>query len=240
MNNPLPTAYRYGWGCFETLRVDFGKACDLEEHLDRLFAGLLFCRIERPNRDLLVAQVKSKCQDFAQEFPRQNGLLRIQVFANLEPVLEISELEPRQFSPLQVLLLEAFPLASKNPLQQYKTCNYLLYQLAYLEAQAANFDEALLLNEQGEIQELSRSNLFFQDTSGIWFTPALGAGLLPGITRARLVLELGAQEVTLKLEDLKGFKRAFACNSLTERRPIQSIEVRGLNISQPLVYFFED
>jgi branched-subunit amino acid aminotransferase/4-amino-4-deoxychorismate lyase len=62
--------------------------------------------------------------------------------------------------------------------------------LARAEAEDQGADEALLLNERGEITEGAATN-FFWVAEGVVCTPPLAAGLLPGVTRAA-VLEVCA------------------------------------------------
>ncbi len=73
-----------------------------------------------------------------------------------------------------------------NPL--IKSNNLLNNALAMQEAFAHQGEEALMLNQAGEIAECAQSN-FFLVRAGSALTPPLAAGLLPGITR-EFVMEL--------------------------------------------------
>jgi len=73
-------------------------------------------------------------------------------------------------------------------LSSFKTNNKLLQVLARAEAEAADADDALLLNTNGEVAETSSANLFWIYRDTVYTTPT-GRGALPGITRA-VVLEL--------------------------------------------------
>jgi branched-subunit amino acid aminotransferase/4-amino-4-deoxychorismate lyase len=68
----------------------------------------------------------------------------------------------------------------------YKNCNKLPQILARVEAEAAGFDEALLLNSQGEVAEAASSNLFWMEGDALFTTP-LAAGILAGVTRQVMV-----------------------------------------------------
>lgn len=78
-----------------------------------------------------------------------------------------------------------------SPLAGIRSLNYLEQVLAWEEAQAREFDEAVMLNERGEIVSATMANIFWVK-DGTVYTPALITGAIAGVTRAT-VLKL-AQE----------------------------------------------
>ncbi len=79
-----------------------------------------------------------------------------------------------------------------SPLAGIKSLNYLDEVLAWEEAQAREFDEAVMLNERGEIVSATMANIFWA-REGTIHTPALSTGTLPGVTRAA-VIELATRQ----------------------------------------------
>jgi branched-subunit amino acid aminotransferase/4-amino-4-deoxychorismate lyase len=75
-----------------------------------------------------------------------------------------------------------------SPLAGVKSVNYLEHVLAWEEARARDFDEAVVLNERGEIVSATMANLFWVKAGAV-HTPALQTGALAGTTRA-CVMEL--------------------------------------------------
>jgi branched-subunit amino acid aminotransferase/4-amino-4-deoxychorismate lyase len=69
-----------------------------------------------------------------------------------------------------------------SPLSGIKSLNYLDHVLSWEEAQSRDFDEALVLNERGEIVSATTANLFWTK-NGTLHTPNLSTGALAGITR---------------------------------------------------------
>ena len=69
-----------------------------------------------------------------------------------------------------------------SPLTGIKSLNYLDHVLAWEEAQSRDFDEAVVLNERGEIVSATTANLFWAK-NGTLHTPTLSSGALAGITR---------------------------------------------------------
>ena len=84
------------------------------------------------------------------------------------------------------LAVSPFRLNTFSPLLGVKSLNYLDHVLSWEEAQARDFDEALMLNERGEIVSTTMANIFWVK-DGTVHTPALSTGALAGITRARVI-----------------------------------------------------
>jgi branched-chain amino acid aminotransferase len=71
--------------------------------------------------------------------------------------------------------------AALNP--AVKSLNYLNNVMARIEANLANADEALMLNDAGNVAECTADNVFVIKHGQI-FTPPITAGALQGITRS--------------------------------------------------------
>jgi branched-chain amino acid aminotransferase len=68
-----------------------------------------------------------------------------------------------------------------------KACGvYINSSLATVEALNAGYDEAILLNEHGQVAEGSGENVFIVK-DGVLLTPPLSAGVLRGITRDTVI-----------------------------------------------------
>jgi len=101
------------------------------------------------------------------------------------------------------------------------------------EAHARGCDEALLLNERGEVSECTSANLFMV-RDGEVLTPPLDSGCLPGVTR-EILLEIAPvegiaiREETLRLEDLMGAAEVFITSTTRNLLPVVSIEGHALS-----------
>ena len=76
-------------------------------------------------------------------------------------------------------------VASLNP--EIKSSNLLNNLLARREAVRAGAAEGILLNPRGFLAEGAHSNLFWLGQDRILRTPALDVGILPGITREKVL-----------------------------------------------------
>jgi 4-amino-4-deoxychorismate lyase len=79
-----------------------------------------------------------------------------------------------------------------SPLVGIKSLNYLDQVLSWEEAQSRDFDEAIMLNERGEIVSATMANIFWVK-DGTLHTPALNTGAIAGITRDA-VIELASRQ----------------------------------------------
>ena len=67
-----------------------------------------------------------------------------------------------------------------------KSVNYLEHILSWEEARARDFDEAVVMNERGEVVSATMANMFWMK-GGTLYTPSLATGALAGITRAQVL-----------------------------------------------------
>jgi branched-subunit amino acid aminotransferase/4-amino-4-deoxychorismate lyase len=91
--------------------------------------------------------------------------------------------DPQKPAPAGLsLAVSPYRINTSSPLSGIKSLNYLDHVLAWEEAQSRDFDEAVVLNERGEIVSATTANLFWA-RNGTLHTPALSTGALSGITR---------------------------------------------------------
>jgi branched-chain amino acid aminotransferase len=101
--------------------------------------------------------------------------------------------------------------------------------LTWLESvQARGFDEALLLNERGEVAECTSANVFIAEGNDVW-TPPLAAGCLPGITREVLLNEtlvpgIHVRERTILPDDLDAADEIVISSTTRNLLPVRHIE----------------
>ncbi|MBL4704138.1 MAG: branched-chain amino acid transaminase [Flavobacteriales bacterium] len=126
------------------------------------------------------------------------------------------------------------PNPKSVPVDAKVTGHYANSILATTEAQAKGFDEALLLDINGNVAEGSGAN-FFYEKDGVLFTSPLG-NILPGITRQttfELAKELGVEvkETHFKPEQVHHSDGAFFTGTATEIAGIKSLD--GISFKLP-------
>jgi para-aminobenzoate synthetase/4-amino-4-deoxychorismate lyase len=101
-----------------------------------------------------------------------------------------------------------------DPLFYHKTTHRRVYEQALQAAQADGFDEALLLNEEGEVTEGTYSNLFVREGDTL-FTPPVSCGLLAGVYRDYVLgTQDQARERVLTPDDLQRADAVYCCNAV--------------------------
>ncbi len=180
IHNP---ALLYGATVFTTMRVYHQS---LEHHLsnwqahrDRLDYSIQSFNWQQPNWENIIAGVKLLIKYFP--------VLRITIFPDGEELI-IGRNLPQDLRKNQQQGIKGWiaNLDLQRSLAVHKTGNYLGAWLALQEAKKMSANEAILVNKQGNWLETSTGNLWgYQD--GIWWTPTLEEGILPGITRKMIL-----------------------------------------------------
>lgn len=105
--------------------------------------------------------------------------------------------------------------------------HYVNSILACQEAKDKGFDEALVLDEKGNVAESSGANVFYEK-DGKLYTPQKG-NILPGITRATVFeicnqLGISYQEKLFTPQEMQGADAAFFCGTAAEIVALESLD----------------
>ena len=107
--------------------------------------------------------------------------------------------DPQKVAPAGLsLAVSPYRVNTSSPTSGIKSLNYLDNVLAWEEAQSRDFDEAVVLNERGEIVSATTANLFWAK-NGTLHTPNLSTGALAGVTR-ECVIEIAHKHFLPLLE----------------------------------------
>jgi len=106
--------------------------------------------------------------------------------------------------------------------------NYMNSQLIKMEAKLGGFAEGIALDDRGLVSEGSGENIFLVN-GGKLYTPALGASILPGITRdsvVQIAREMGIEviETTIQRSALYIADELFFTGTAAEISPIRSVD----------------
>ena len=128
------------------------------------------------------------------------------------------------------LAVSPYRVNTVSPLAGIKSLNYLDHVLSWEEAQSRDFDEAVVLNERGEIVSATTANLFWAK-DGTIHTPTLSTGALAGITR-ECVIEIANKHFIPLLEgiyemtDLTDADEIFLTSSSIGVAPVTTFDFR--------------
>ena len=212
-----------GDGVFETLRSYENRIYGLDRHLRRLEAGLTAIGAASFNREL----VSNSVSEILKVEPLASGALRISCYADGTQVLTHKPYLPSSEAISCLTHVEA------GLFKEHKSSSYSDRMRLRRMAQGKEFDDALVLDSNGIVSELSTSNLLLM-IEGNWVTPDLASGCLPGVTRGFLIENFGVKEAQVAGDDLKRASAAAAVSSLREIQGIKAIDGKDFAISKEL------
>src|ERR1041385_1666900 len=187
---PTNAGLLYGWGVFTTLRIYDARPFAFERHWQRLIAHAERMRIEL-SVDFDVAKAAIEKLVIANSV--EEGRARITLLRGdtgpwqVEPARETEFLiftssEPPRSRADLAIMLSPYRVLSTAQLSGVKQTAMLDNLFALEEARTRGFNEAVMLNERGEIVSATAANIFRVQGDEI-FTPSLATGCVSGITR---------------------------------------------------------
>ena len=241
----------YGDGVFEGIRFYNGRVFRMEEHMQRLWESAhslcLELPMSRPDMDEALLET-------IRQNDLRDGYVRLVVTRGVGN-LGLNPLQCKQ--PSVIIIASTIALypeevyrrgltvvtvptrrmgpATLNP--AIKSLNYLNNVLARIEANLSQADEALMLNDAGNIAECTADNVFMIKRGQI-MTPPITAGALRGITRAvvfEIAAELGIKisEPDLTRHDLYTADEAFLTGTAAEVIPMIKVDGRVIGNGKP-------
>lgn len=237
----------YGDGVFEGIRVYDGVIFQFKEHFDRLYssAKTIKLKIPLPPEEMTKAVL---------EAIKRNGLKDAYVRLVVTRGAGDLGVDPRKCRQSSLIIIVEYMDPSYGAMgkqrgisaiissvrrdtvdattHEIKSLNYLNSVMAKLEAVDAGADDAVMLDRSGFVSEATTMNLFLVKDKE-FFTPPSSAGILPGVTRKRmirLVRELGYNmfEKALTPYDVTNADEAFLTGTLGEIVPL--VRVKGIDI----------
>ena len=239
----------YGDGVFEGIRAYNGIVFHLRDHIERLFEGL---RVTRINVSVSEEEMANVVVDALRKNNMMDAYIRLIVTRGRGNL----GLDPRS-SPKSSTIIMCEPVAPahgkearekgitaiissyrRDPVDgtthELKSLNYIQSVLGKFQAIDAGADEVVMLDHRGMVSEFHGSNLFIVK-QGIIHTPTSAAGILHGVTRARvmkLAEELGyeVRERDITPYELMTADEAFLTGTMAEVVPV--IKIHGVPIAE--------
>ena len=241
----------YGDGVFEGIRLYDGCVFKLDEHLERLEYSAKAILLDLPlSRQEFADAVCETCR--ANDL--SNGYVRLVVtrgvgHLGLTPdgcgppsviiIADDIQLYPEELyeKGLKIISVPTRRINASALPPAVKSLNYLNNILAKIEAKKVGYQEALMLNDKGEIAECTGDNVFVL-SKGVLYTPPLDAGSLRGITRAAVMdiasdLGIPCREQALTRYDLWTAEECFLTGTAAEVIPCVEVDHRQVGNGQP-------
>jgi branched-chain amino acid aminotransferase len=241
----------YGDGIFEGIRFYNGRVFRLEEHLARLWDSARSICLEIP---MSMRAMSEAVLETVRQNRVRDGYIRLLVTRGVGNL----GLNPTQCKHPSVIIIaatialyhESFyrkgltivtcatrrsNAAALNP--AVKSLNYLNNVMARIEANLAGADEALMLNDAGNVAECTADNVFIIKRGQI-FTPPITAGALRGITRG-IVFEIAGEhgikisETDITRHDVFVADECFLTGTAAEIVPVVKADGRLIGNGKP-------
>ncbi|MBS1643393.1 MAG: aminotransferase class IV [Bacteroidetes bacterium] len=248
-------SYRYGDGCFETMKLINGKIILQNYHVERLTTSLQ--KLQFIKTDFFSTQ---KFIDSIIQLAEKNGhtkLARIRITVSrgnaalYDEIMQIPNYLIQTFAlnnPITELnengMCIGFYDDAEKPCDMFsnlKTNNYLPYTLAALWAKQNKLNDVLICNSKGNICDASIANIFIIKNK-IIKTPALTEGCIAGTMRKYLLncfkeKNILYEETVLTKNDVLTADEVFLTNAIQGIKWVQQCEnISYKNLTTKFLY----
>lgn len=254
----IPAADRgflFGDGVYEIIAARSGRLIDFAAHVARFRCSAEKSHIRLPWTD---QELRFELEHMLSLTRFANSSLRILLTRGSSLTLRPEAgLQPNRYiyctaAPLPTTAQYEMGLQLKarrhpgNPRgEQVKTTNYLHAAVAQAELQNESYDDVLWQNADGEILEAGSANIFLISRQGDLVeiaTPPIASGILPGVTRARLIELLNRSQIpvterSITIEELPRFDEGFVTSSLRGPFPVSRIDKHRLHSTRSQAVF---
>lgn len=218
------STWLYGANIFTTMRV-YNQSLNhpltnWQKHCDRIFNSVKKLDWLEPNWRLIETEIEALLKHFP--------VIRITLFPDGKELI-IGRQLPVNLAEKQARGIKGLVCLNpslKRSIPEHKTGNYLTPWLALQQAQKKGYQEAILTNPQHHWLETTTGNLWGYK-QGIWFTPDLAEGILPGIARQTIIekADFPIQINQWNLDFIKDLETVAYSNSVVEIIPFSSIKI---------------
>lgn len=219
--------YTYGFGVYETLRVNNHKPLFLEDHINRLIISADIIKLEHSlSKDVIEKNIKDLITKTVTETFNVKILL---IGASKKENASLYILCSNPLFLDRKLYRDGVEVIISNYERVYpqaKSLNMLQSYMSYKEAQNKKAYDSLLINRDGYITEGTRTNFFAIKDMTIYSAPE--NQILLGVTRKNILdvaLRNGykIEERSIKLDNLKDYDGAFLTSTSTKIVPIRKV-----------------
>jgi len=254
-----------GDGIWEGIRLIDGKLVFLDQHLDRLYDGAHYLRIDI---GLTKQELASRLFDVAEANNMQTAHIRLMVTrgrkktpyqdprvtigpATIVIIAEWKDPKPellaRGMRLFTTHIRRTGPAEQDQKLNSHSKLNCIL---ACIQAAEAGYDEALMLDDRGAVATCNSTHFFIVRNGELWTSSGLHC--LGGITRAnvlRVAREAGvpAYEKDFSLFDVYSADECFTTGTFAGLAPVVNVDGRaigeprtGADVSGPITKKLRD
>lgn len=233
--SPVAVSGLYGKGVFTTLTILDGKPFLFDKHWARLSnnaqrLGIDLDRLSKEELALALGEllsankvVKGRCRITLFD-SSSSGIWTALTDRKSSVLIQTAEL--RELPEPFTVNISPFYVSSTSPLNNLKSCNYLEQTVSYEAAFRAGFDEAVRINEKGEVVSGCISNIFWIVNEAI-FTPDVATGCLEGTVRECVLESCAVQAVRASIDKVSKADSVFLSSAGIGIAVVSQMEVNG-------------
>lgn len=233
----------YAGSVFEGQRAYNGRIFKLAEHTQRLINSAQLIGLSVPYS---AAQIEQANIDILDKNQLKNAYIRPVIWRGGESLkiydealqsnlaIFVSESNPAFKNPMSLFLSPwRKPSADIMPVQSKSAAHYAMLSMSQKMAKDQGFDDALLLDTEGNIAEISSANIFFVAYEAghvLEIVTPIADRFLNGVTR-QTIIELAKiagyklVEKRLKLEELPNYQTCFVTGTSVELCAVSLIDI---------------
>jgi len=234
--------FRYGDGCFETMKLVKGKIQLFPFHAERLFYTMEQLQMECPPH-LSAAKLEQQIIQLAQANRHgDNARIRLTFFRGSGGLFDPEPPYPhvliqswegpelRSFIQVNGIDLCVYPHAQKScdRFASLKTSQFLPYAMAARWAKQHHCNDAIVLNVHNRVADTTIANVFILKNGQV-ITPPISEGAVDGVMRRYLLQKLQANqypvaEKPLTVADLQEAEEIFLTNVISGIRWVKQLD----------------
>lgn len=232
----LDQSYLSGMGVFETIRAEAGGACFLSAHMERLSGAASLFGIHPPeeisiSRGIEILLARQNMQSAKIRLTLSNEIgpdgIPFRVGGKTRSAILAFPLH-QSTKRIFGITTSRFRIHGASSLSGIKCTSYALNGLAMVEARRRGFDDALMLDTNGNLVGCTTANLFWV-RNGMVFTPDSRLGCRVGVTRERLMhacrrIGISCSSVASKRIELNTADEIFVTSAIRGVRSVSRID----------------
>ncbi len=228
----MQRAFYYGDLLFESISIKKGEIMLVERHFKRLVNSASILKYELSpdfNLNEFIIQIKDALKT-SNISDNQNCRIRYAIYRDgegfylpknnqIKHLIDVFETNNLVNDSILKVGVYKENYKSRGPLSNIKSGNSLIYVLASIWSNNQNLDDALLINDLGNIIESTKSNIFWTKAN-ICYTPPLCEGCISGVMREEIMSKEMVIEKPCKMDDLLEADSIFLTNAVSNKKYI--------------------
>ncbi len=230
----MQRAIYFGDSIFESIHVLDKKPLLVQRHFNRLVKSAIVLKYQLPKgltADKFVSEILHAIE-ISKIKNKKNCRVRFTLYRDgaglYLPITDISKyiidvydmnnvFYSQDLNKKNIVGIYAENYKACSPLSNIKTGNALVYVMASIWAKQNGYNDALIVNQYGNIIEASSSNIFWIKNN-ITYTPPLSEGCIAGVMREEIISVENIVEKPCKHLDLMQADEIFLTNAIFKKK----------------------